>query len=180
MAAFLDGQPGADEAEKMGNAFGTPWRDPGEYRRKEKAYLGAEQEEMAKLHGEMQQTTPPIVADLTGSAIYCREQLERVLSCGLGVYLKAGQAQYDVMRENFLRDPKPVCWGDVLKDWEDAVREKGPQANEKLPELYTRLLETRDKLYTKFADVILPWGVHRVVENPIEFLRIIKGELEVS
>ena len=181
MAAFLNDQPGQDEAERMGNAFGTPWTDPSRYREKEDAYLAAEKEEMAKLRAEMEQTgRAPIAADLTGSAIYCRTQLEGVLSAGLGVYLEAGRPQYDAMRANFLRDPKPVCWGEVLDDWDKAVRENGSRANENLPELYARLLETRAKLYKLYADVTLPWSDHRGTDDPRVFLEKIKIQLNAK
>lgn len=175
---FLEGHEGKDNAERMGNAFGKPWKDPRRYGLKEQAYLMAEREEMRKLVLKMQQGNGPHIADLTGSAIYCPEELASISQQGLVVYLSAGEAQYDVMRKNFLADPKPVCWGPVLDEWELVPAD---QAIEALPRLYQRLLDTRHALYLATADIMLPWEAHRErarIEDPASIFLQIKAQLD--
>lgn len=163
MLAFLEKFEGADEAEKMGNAFGKPWENPSNYREKEHQFLEAEAEEMQKLVDELSESKNHIV-DLTGSAIYCEEALSAILPFGLVVYLMAGEEQYEAMRKNFLADPKPVCWGAILDDWEAAVKNENPK--QELPKLYAKLLSSRHRLYEEFADIIIPWEVHRDKADP--------------
>lgn len=179
MQQFLSNFEGDDEAGKMGNAFGKPWENPQNYRKKEQQFLEAEKEEMLKLATELEQKDGGVIADLTGSAIYCREELQRVLPFGLVVYLSAGQKQYDKMQQNFLADPKPVCWDEVLDDWDKAVEQE--EANEKLSELYAKLLDSRHKLYEASADIIIPWEIHRDqadINNPQTLIDAIKKELD--
>lgn len=176
---FLEDVEGEDEAEKMGNALGKPWEDPINYQQKEIQFLEAEQEEMRILAQELAKEGGPYIADLAGSAIYCKSELDLVKPLGTVVYLSAGKAQYEAMQKNFLADPKPVCWGSVLEDWKEAV--KRGNAQKLLPQLYAKLLDIRHQLYEANADVILPWEFHREkinVENPEALLNEIEAKMK--
>ena len=183
MKKFLDDFDGDDEAEKMGNAFGKPWENPKNYREKEKQFLKAEMEEMEKLAKKLEKKERKYIADLTGSAIYCRKQIEKVLPLGLVVYLSARQDQYKKMQQNFLADPKPVCWDEVLDDWDTAVEEVEVNAKDKLSELYAKLLDSRHRLYETNADIILPWEIHREeanIDNPQTLIDAIKNKVDLA
>lgn len=178
MKQFLENVPGNDEAEKMGNAFGKPWEDPDVYKAREAMYLEAEREEMERLYDKLKGAERRFIADLTGSAIYCREQLSKLLPLGLVVYLSAGEEQHKAMLKNFLLDPKPVCWGSVLNGWKKAVDEGN--ARNRLEDFFTLLLKIRDQLYRASADVILPWKSHREkakLEEPQSLLAEINNQL---
>jgi shikimate kinase len=162
MKNFLEGVEGEDEAEKMGNAFGKPWEDAQKYLEQEAKFLQAEQEEMEKMIAEIS-TNPEknFLVDLTGSAIYV-PAIEKISQYGTVVYLKAGEEQYAQMQENFLADPKPVCWGEeLLAQWQEAIDNGNPE--KELPKLYAALLQYRHKHYEKYADTILEWDEHRGV-----------------
>jgi shikimate kinase len=175
---LLEEYEGEDEAEKMGNFFGKPWEDPDAFAKQEEEYLQVEKEEMTKLlsgvnHSHIQ------VMDMTGSAIYCAEELAELSKHGLVVYLKAGQEQYDKMQEIFLSDPKPIIWGkELLAKWKEAIAQGDPL--DALPRLFGELLDYRHRLYEKSADVIIDWEIHREkvsIDNPQALLEEIGKQL---
>lgn len=176
MLRFLDWIPWSDEAEKMWNAFWKPWENPANYRLKENAFLKAEAEEMELLWNELERSDETHICDLTWSAIYCEKEFKKACSLWTVVYLKAWEAQYQRMRENFLKDPKPVCWGSILSEWDEIVSQEWQNPINRLWELYWKLLDKRNESYTKAANIIIPWEMHRDkcnVNNPKSLLNMI-------
>jgi len=60
------------------------------------------------------------------------------------------------MREQYLRDPKPVCWGGLYRA--EVGESSGESSRAAIERLYPRLLETRDARYRELA--------HEVIEGP--------------
>lgn len=172
MKQFLEWIEWKDDAEKMWKAFWKPWENPQQYRIKEWEYLRVEREEMQRLAWEIiQNSWQPLICDLTWSAIYCRDELRITCTLWKVVYLKAWNSHYEEMKRKFLEDPKPVCWWWILDDWGIALNNWN--AKEQLSELYQRLLDTRDKLYSEVAHVILPWKIHRDIVGTINDSKIL-------
>ncbi len=178
MKKFLEWVQWEDEAEKMWNAFWKPWEDPVFYKNIEKEYLVVEKQELIKLAEDLKWSWWPYIADFTGSSPYCKEEFAKVLPLWLVVYLGTWKQQYKQMQENFLADPKPICWWDIINEWEDFVKQWN--AFEQLPTLYAKLLDHRNKLYEAAADVIIPWEEHREkadINNPQSLFDLIKEKL---
>jgi len=139
--------PGKDENEKMGNYFGRPGSEG--FKLKEEKYLDIEKRFMAERfpHG--------VILDLTGSAIYHTFELKRVDRTGLIIYLQTSKEAQQEMFEMYINDPKPVCWKGMFQKNSDESDE------EALTRCYPMLLEYRTILYEKYADITLPFDVHK-------------------
>ena len=163
LAHLIRDIPGKDVAEKMGNYFGMPWSEG--FQAKESAYLDIERKLMAKPR--------PMgsILDLTGSCIYHPEEMRRIQTSGLAVYLETSMDKQKEMLEIFLKHPKPVCWNGVF---EKSIGETNELA---LARCYPLLLASRAQLYQKFADVTLLHDVHRNMNGAEEFVQKVKSHL---
>lgn len=172
-SAFVEGIEGKDMVERMGKAFGTPWENPWEYEEKETAYLEAEKQETHRAYQRMlNREGQPIICDTTGSVIYCPDEMKLLSAQSAVIYLEAHPSKYAQMLENFMADPKPVCWGILMEEWKELVDTYGSdEAFKQLPRLYQELLISRQKLYESFADITVPWIVHRNIEGGAVFLQ---------
>lgn len=155
--------PGRDMAEKMGHYFGMPWT-PG-FQEREDMFLEIERGFMAEFPAHA------AVLDLTGSAIYHPEELAGIARSGLVVYLETDQSSRQKMFENFIKNPKPVCWSGVYR------AQDGESNEQALARCYPLLLETRAKLYEKYADVTLPFDVHKNVKRVDDLAAAIRERL---
>ncbi len=174
MKEFLKKIEGETEAEKMGIYFGKPWGNPKDYAEKEKFYLKIEATQIKKITKKIKtKKIKQAIIDLTGSAIYCHQELKELLKLGISIYLQANAECYSQMMQNYLDDPKPVCWDTVMQNWLNGDK------FEELPDVYKNLLNTRNELYLKSADIVLPWEKHREnLTNAKDFIEEIKKELK--
>ncbi len=96
------------------------------------------------------------VLDTTGSVIYCSPELQQNLKeKSLVVYLESNQEVRDKLFEVYMRDPKPVVWGDSF------ARQDGESDHDALKRCYPKLLEFRATRYKMLADVKLPFEIAR-------------------
>jgi shikimate kinase len=146
-------KPAPDESpvHALGRWMDMPWTDGFEAR--EAQYLALEERITAQCFDEAFASTVPTVVDTTGSVIYLSAPLRaRLREAGRVVYFHTPESDRARMREQYLQDPKPVCWGGLFR------REGDETPRETTERLYPRLLETRDALYRTLA--------HELVEGP--------------
>ena len=88
-----------------------------------------------------------LVIDTTGSVVYCRKDLQQKLKkLSKIIYFKAQKEDYQQMYETFIKDPKPIIWGDDFKAL-DILSDK-----ENLKVCYPNLLQFRSQKYQELAD----------------------------
>jgi len=110
-----------------------------------------------------------IVIDTTGSLIYIPEKIQQDLKrVSKVVFLDSPQAVKDTMYKLYIRDPKPVIWG-------DAFQPKNGESNYvALSRCYPKLLEYRTKKYTDLADITLDYFNLRSKKfNVDDFLQLV-------
>ena len=170
-----------DEVRKMWNFFWTPWTFPEVYKKKEAIYLWIEKIEMNNFYESLNSYSENIIADFTGSSVYCVEEIEKFKWKGIFVYFEAWKEAYTQMQDNFLADPKPVVWWEeLLNKWIAEYKKSWIDSKEQLPNLYKDLLDYRAKHYLKHADVVLSWSEHRWLlnpEKPEQFFELIQKKL---
>jgi shikimate kinase len=87
-----------------------------------------------------------LVIDTTGSLIYLKPQtLQKLKDLTEVIYLKVPSDYLKKMQDQYFLDPKPVIWGDIF----NLKNDENPQ--EKLKELYPKLLEFRQQKYQELA-----------------------------
>ncbi len=163
LADLIKDVRGKDAAEKMANYFGMPWSEG--FQAKESVYLEIEKEIMSK-------TLPRgSIFDLTGSCIYHEDSLESMRSTGLMICLETSLEKQKEMLEIFIKYPKPVCWKGIFE------RKNGETNEQALSRCYPPLLAYRAKLYSQFADVVLPHSVHKHMQSADAFVQEINKQL---
>jgi shikimate kinase len=160
---LIRGIPGKDAAEKMANHFGMPWSEG--FQAKEGKYLIIEKKAMSR------KLPRGSIFDLTGSCIYHPDEMEAIRATGLMVYLETNPEKQKEMLEIFLAHPKPVCWKGVFERRDNETNEQA------LSRCYPLLLAHRSKLYAQFADVALPYPVHKNLKSADDFAQEIKKQL---
>ncbi|OHB25274.1 MAG: hypothetical protein A2542_03260 [Parcubacteria group bacterium RIFOXYD2_FULL_52_8] len=160
--------------------MGQPYAEG--YKVREQQYLVLEEEvTRAGLEARLQHQSPEAllpdaenrVLDTTGSVIYCSPGLQQELKQKtVVVYLESSQEVRDALFEVYMRDPKPVVWGDSF------VREEGENDHDALARCYPRLLEYRARRYAALADSTLPYAAARdPLSSGADFLEVIKNHL---
>ena len=160
LAGLIKDFSGRDTAEKLGNYFGMPWSKG--FEAKEKIYLNLEKKFMS---GSQPMGS---ILDLTGSCIYHPTEMEAIKATGLAIYLETSPQKQKEMLEIFLSNPKPVCWRGVFQ------MKAGESNEDALARCYLSLLAHRAELYPRFADVTIPYAVHRNLEKADSFAEEIK------
>lgn len=164
--AFKDivrGIGGQDEAEKLGKYFGRPWGD--DFREKEKKYLAIEQEVMSR------RFPPGSILDLTGSAIYHPEQMRKIAKTGLVIYLVVNGNDKKEMLHVYVKNPKPVCWNGNFNRKQDEGNEAA------LERCFSEMINEREKLYEEYADIKIPYGFLKGINDANEFVEHVKKKL---
>lgn len=162
-ANFIRDIPGKNAAEKTANYFGMPWSEG--FQEKEAAYLDIEKKIMSKAR------STGSILDLTGSCIYHPDEMEAIRDTGLVICLETGQEKQKEMLEIFLAHPKPVCWKGFFQ------KKNGETNEQALSRCYPLLLAHRARLYAQFADVALPYAVHKNLKSADGFVQEIKKQL---
>jgi shikimate kinase len=150
-----------DVAEWMGQPYDL------RFRQNEARYLQCEIEVLDEILSKPFEYYPErTVLDTTGSVIYTGERLTQKLSdFGKVVYLEVTPAVLTEMYQQYIRDPKPVIWGNSFKQREDETSVAA------LERCYPELLKYRQIRYELLAEVSLGYEELRAgYFSPYEFL----------
>lgn len=146
------------------------WPDSETYRERERQYLQCEIAVMKEILQEIEGAgDEKIVVDSTGSVVYTGDEIcQRLRQLATIVYLEASSMEQNMLVERYLRDPKPVLWG------EHFVPLAGEAAPDTAARCYPQLIEHRRKLYEKYAHRALPIAAlgHKISSD--EFLNLIR------
>jgi len=97
-----------------------------------------------------------IVIDTTGSVIYTGKAILRQLAAvSKVVYLHTPSLVLQRMYEAYIKDPKPVIWGDAFSPKE------GETNMQTLERCYAQLLRYRTKKYKENAEIIFDYHLLR-------------------
>lgn len=155
----ISGISGASQVEKMGKYFGMPWEEG--FQQKENIYLKIERERMRECAN-----IKNAVLDLSGSAVLHPQEMADISKTGIVVYLEADEDTQDLMLKNYIKNPKPVCWNHGFN------QEDTESPSSALEQCYKQLLKDRTVLYEKYADVTVPFSLHRNGKTVEEILNL--------
>lgn len=159
LASLVTPEPGELPVYALGRWMDMPWTEG--FATREAEYLALEERVTAACLDEALASTVPTVIDTTGSVVYLSSPLlARLKATGRVVYFHTPESDRVRMREQYLRDPKPVCWGGLFR----RVGEETPR--EAIDRLYPELLATRDSLYRSIAQEIVEGPELRGVQAP--------------
>ena len=129
------------------------------YAKNSRIYLNAERQVIEKYIYDIKNNLineKDVVLDTTGSIVYLNKGiLQSLRRCTTIVLLDTPDSIKKQMYCNYLKNPKPVIWGSSFK------KRKGQTNKEAIRESYPKLLKYRNKIYTKYADVILDYSLIR-------------------
>lgn len=148
----------------MGHPYALGYKD------REKQYL--ELEELVTQQG-IEELSENCVLDTTGSVVYLSDAvLKKLREKSTVVYLESSQEVRDKLFEVYMRDPKPIVWGNSY------IKNEGEGDYDALKRCYPELLNFRAGRYQALAHVTLPYTVARN-EHSIgtEFLEIMKSKI---
>lgn len=113
------------------------------------------------------------VIDTTGSFVYLPNITQaEIAGISTIVYLETPADDLKAMFEQYLKDPKPVIWGDMYRP------RSGESQRESLGRCYRDLVELRQRRYAAIADVTIPYSLkERLTLDSGEILRRIKSEI---
>lgn len=136
-----------DVAKWMGQPF-----DP-QYPEKSKKYLDFEGEVVREVLEEVGRSKARrVVIDTTGSVIYLAPNIQEALSARtLVVYLETSDTVKDEMYRNYLKNQKPVIWGNSFS------RVEGETDVAALARCYPDLLAYRGRKYGQLAHIRLSY-----------------------
>jgi hypothetical protein len=165
LASLVKPEPGELPVYALGRWMDMPWTEG--FASREAEYLALEERVTAACLDEALAASGPTVIDTTGSVIYLSAPLQaRLRASGRVIYFHTPEGDRVRMREQYLRDPKPVCWGGLFR----RVGEETPR--EATERLYPELLRTRDALYRTIAEEIIEGPELRGVQAPALLARL--------
>ncbi len=136
--------------------MGQPYEK--KYKTNSRKYLRLEKEAMEEILNFLEEQTKVknVVIDTTGSVIYLESELiDRLKKITKIVYLDTPDSVQKQMYKNYIKNPKPVIWGNSFK------KLNGESNFEALSRCYPELLKFRTKKYKKFADVAIDYYMVR-------------------
>lgn len=142
----------ADVARWMGQPYEK------KYKENSQKYLKLEKEAMEEILKNLKNMAKEqnAVVDTTGSVIYLGDKfMERLRKATTIVYLDTPFSEQKKMYDNYIKNPKPVIWGNSFK------KINGQSSFEALSSCYPKLLAFRTKRYKKFADKTLDYHLVR-------------------
>ena len=149
-----NGYKGLHEVAKW---MGHPYEP--QYPETSKRYLDFENEVMIEILDQITKrngSPRKMVIDTTGSVIYTTGSvLKRLKELSSIIYLDIPEEKKQEIYQEFLRNPKPIIWGDAFKPREHESND------EALARCYQELLSFRAKRYEKIADITIPFDLHR-------------------
>lgn len=155
----------ADVSKWMGQPYNK------QYPKTSKAYLKREMQVMNRLLKEVKKNNKKnIVIDTTGSVIYTESEILKPLEkLTKVIYLETPQSVQDEMFRLYIKDPKPVIWGDVFN------KKRGESDIDALARCYPKLLQTRSNKYKKLAHKKLDYHTLRApLYSVADFLAAVK------
>lgn len=142
----------------LGDWLGYPWN--ADFIDKEKIYLDYEQQFMKEL--SEQELPMPVILDSTGSIIYCPDSiLQKIKDNFLMVYLSLTEEKKTELLNSYLQQPRPILWQGYFS------------SKAEIAENYLNLIETREKLYKKYAQVEIHYNALQKIKTAKEFLNLI-------
>ncbi len=139
------------------------------YSENQQKFLDFEEEVIKNIFTRLKNIKKNIVIDTTGSVAHLGHSICSLLQKHtLVVYLEATNSMRMDMFKRYLKDPKPVVFGDVFRP------KVGETDKQTLQRCYLKLLTKRSKLYAKYADVVIS---HKSIKKNIEakeFISLIK------
>lgn len=136
-------------------------------------YLNFEKEVIESIFKKLKNTKKcNAVIDTTGSVVHLGENIcSKMKKNSLVIYIEATNAMREEMFRRYLKDPKPVVFGDIF------VPQKGETGMQTLRRCYPKLLLQRSKLYAKYADVVIPYRSTGKNTSTEEFISLIRKRL---
>lgn len=115
------------------------------------------------------------VIDTTGSVVHLDKNIfSELKKHALVVYIKTTKTTREEMFRRYVKNPKPVVFGDIF------VIKKGESRRHALQRCYLKLLNTRSRLYAKYSDIVISAEFLDRSMNAEEFISLIKTHCEVS
>ena len=141
---------------KLASWMGRPYQSG--YTEAQAKYLELETEIVTNICAELEEKTETderVIIDTTGSLIYLKPRLIRKLrDLTHTVYLKLADSNTQTHYQTFLKDPKPVIWGDHF------LPRRGEDLETSLERCYCELLTFRNKEYSRISDCTLEYSFH--------------------
>lgn len=145
----------ADVAKWMGQPHDT------QYKRTSKDYMEKENSVMEDLLKKIKKMPKKqnVVIDTTGSVIYVKKSiLDKLKKHTRIVYLEVPQSVRDEMFKLYIKDPKPVIWGNIFN------KKKSETDKDALAKCYPLLLKSRAKKYEKLAHYTIQYSTHKSLD----------------
>lgn len=142
----------ADVAKWMGQPYDI------QYKKTSRDYMKQESTVMENLLKKIASLSKKqnVIIDTTGSVIYVKKSiLDKLKKHTRIVYLEVPQSVRDEMFKLYIKDPKPVIWGNIFK------KKKGETDKNALARCYPLLLKSRAKKYEKLAHYTIPHKTHK-------------------
>ena len=140
----------------LGSWMGLPW-EPG-YEKRAARYHRLEEVVMKEILGLLAagKDDDDVVVDTAGSVIYLADgMLSELADRSVVVHLAAPPEVRKRLLEEYLVRPGPVLWHGMF------LPEPGEALEDAVARCYERLLDDRERRYTRWARVSLPHDVHR-------------------
>ncbi len=141
-----------DISKWMGQPFDS------QYKKNSRRYLELESEVIHEIldYLERSKENEDIIIDCTGSVIYADQNLlKRLEKVSKMLYLHSPSFVQKQMFEQYLKNPKPVIWGNIFSKKEGESNRKALQRN------YPKLLSYRVKKYKDIAEIIFDYHLIR-------------------
>lgn len=143
-----------DVAKWMGQPFDS------RYPATSREFVHCERQAMLEIVGLLGQShrdcKQPMVIDTCGSVIYSGDDIKLALQdLTRVVYLEASEHHRSQLFERYMAEPKPVIWGSVFD------QQEGETSRHALARCYPLLLSSRAVLYENWAEIRIPYEVHR-------------------
>lgn len=133
-------------------------------------YLSFERQVMGEIFAQVKnENLNNTVIDTTGSVIHTGKNFSEILKeYSMVICIEASKNMKEKMFEQYLKEPKPVVFGDVYS------QEEGGTNIQALSRCYRKLLDLRSTWYAECADVIIPREAIEENMSTHEFISLIK------
>ena len=161
----------ADVSKWMGQPYNK------RYAKNQDKYLNIEKRILQDILNKIQKQknkirSKNIVIDTTGSFAHCGDELcRKIKKDSLIVYLEATDKMREEMFQRYIKDPKPVVFGDIFS------QKKSENDLDALKRSYRILLNNRAILYAKYADIVIPFKKNKFLLNVDDFINSVKDYL---
>jgi len=141
---------------RLGEWMGLPTET--QYENCERIYLDTENQVMKTIleHAENAPAREKIVIDTTGSVIHLEDAvLQKLKQLTKVVHLETSADVRAQMAEQYIRKPLAVVWRGRYSERE------GESVEQALDRSYQELIHDREQLYSRLADLTIPYEQHR-------------------